>query len=74
MKKGGENDYRSTVDRNDTFGTLAYPNRSLIPHTHGNTVSSYGSLGAIGRNSVVDRKITRMKKRANPRLETFLRF
>jgi hypothetical protein len=52
------NDYRSSINRHAVVGTLAYPDWPVISHTSWNTLPSYGSPGAVGRNPVVDRKIT----------------
>lgn len=58
MNKEELNDDRSGLDWNDTFGTLAYPNGPVIARALSNTLSRYGSPGAIGRHTVVDREIT----------------
>jgi hypothetical protein len=67
MKKGGVNEYRSNIDRNATVGPLAYLDWFVIPGTSCNTLSSYGSPGHIGRDPVVDRKITNIEQGAGTR-------
>jgi len=56
------NDYWRNINRHAVVGTLAYPDWPVISHTSWNTRPSYGSPGAIGRNPVVDRKITRIEE------------
>ena len=62
------NDYWSSIDRHAVVGTLAYPDWPVISHTSWNTLPSYGSPGAIGRNLVVDRKIARIEEAREPGL------
>ena len=62
------NDYWSSINRHAVVGTLTYPDWPLISHTSWNTLPSYGSPGAIGRNPVVDRKITTRIEEVRARL------
>jgi hypothetical protein len=58
MNKEELNDDWSGVDWNATFGPLAYPHGSVIACALSNTLSRYGSPGAIGGYPVVVREIT----------------
>ena len=64
--KEESNDHRRRINRNVNVGTVAYIDRSLIPHTLSNPLQSYGAPRGNNRHPVVGGTLIGIKE-APPR-------